>query len=151
MRFSINILAAAVLALMSALSCSRTELSLLASRGEGLLTLSCGVDQEVLAVTRAGEEPVLKVTVSETETGRVVNTVEDHRTLADSPIELRAGKYTVRAFAGDNARAGFDSPYYEGSAEVDVVAGEEAQAELTATLSVPSQAALSSRKKWIGY
>lgn len=135
MRFSINILAAAVLALMSALSCSRTELSLLASRGEGLLTLSCGVDQEVLAVTRAGEEPVLKVTVSETETGRVVKTVEDHRTLADSPIELRAGKYTVRAFAGDNARAGFDSPYYEGSAEVDVVAGEEAQAELTATLS----------------
>lgn len=135
MRFSINILAAAVLALMSALSCSRTELSLLASRGEGLLTLSCGVDQEVLAVTRAGEEPVLKVTVSETETGRVVKTVEDHRTLADSPIELRAGKYTVRAFAGDNISADFDSPYYEGSAEVDVVAGEEAQAELTATLS----------------
>lgn len=130
-----KILVAAVPALMSALSCStRTELSLLASRGEGLLTLSCNVDQEVLAVTRAGEEPVLAVTVSETETGKVVRTVEDHRTLADEPMVLPEGKYTVLAYAGDNIQAGFDSPYYEGTTEVTVEAGAEAQAELTATI-----------------
>lgn len=129
-----KILVAAVPALMSALSCSRTELSLLASRGKGLLTLSCNVDQEVLAVTRAGEEPVLAVTVSETETGKVVRTVEDHRTLADEPMVLPEGKYTVLAYAGDNIQAGFDSPYYEGTTEVTVEAGAEAQAELTATI-----------------
>lgn len=129
-----KILVAAVPALMSALSCSRTELSLLASRGEGLLTLSCNVDQEVLAVTRAGEEPVLAVTVSETETGKVVRTVEDHRTLADEPMVLPEGKYTVLAYAGDNIQAGFDSPYYEGTTEVTVEAGAEAQAELTAAI-----------------
>lgn len=129
-----KILVAAVPALMSALSCSRTELSLLASRREGLLTLSCNVDQEVLAVTRAGEEPVLAVTVSETETGKVVRTVEDHRTLADEPMVLPEGKYTVLAYAGDNIQAGFDSPYYEGTTEVTVEAGAEAQAELTATI-----------------
>lgn len=134
MRFAMKILVAAVSALMSALSCSRTELSLLASRGEGLLTLSCNVDQEVLAVTRAGEEPVLAVTVSETETGKVVRTVEDHRTLADEPMVLPEGKYTVLAYAGDNIQAGFDSPYYEGTTEVTVEAGAEAQAELTATI-----------------
>lgn len=134
MRFAMKILVAAVPALMSALSCSRTELSLLASRGEGLLTLSCNVDQEVLAVTRAGEEPVLAVTVSETETGKVVRTVEDHRTLADEPMVLPEGKYTVLAYAGDNIQAGFDSPYYEGTTEVTVEAGAEAQAELTATI-----------------
>lgn len=134
MRFAMKILVAAVPALMSALSCSRTELSLLASRGEGLLTLSCNVDQEVLAVTRAGEEPVLAVTVSETETGKVVRTVEDHRTLADEPMVLPEGKYTVLAYAGDNIQAGFDSPYYEGTTEVTVEAGAEAQAELTAAI-----------------
>lgn len=134
MRFVMKILVAAVPALMSALSCSRTELSLLASRGEGLLTLSCNVDQEVLAVTRAGEEPVLAVTVSETETGKVVRTVEDHRTLADEPMVLPEGKYTVLAYAGDNIQAGFDSPYYEGTTEVTVEAGAEAQAELTAAI-----------------
>lgn len=123
-----------LLTILSALSCSRTELSLLASRGEGLLTLSCNVDQEVLAVTRAGEEPVLAVTVSETETGKVVRTVEDHRTLADEPMVLPEGKYTVLAYAGDNIQAGFDSPYYEGTTEVTVEAGAEAQAELTATI-----------------
>lgn len=123
-----------LLTILSALSCSRTELSLLASRGKGLLTLSCNVDQEVLAVTRAGEEPVLAVTVSETETGKVVRTVEDHRTLADEPMVLPEGKYTVLAYAGDNIQAGFDSPYYEGTTEVTVEAGAEAQAELTATI-----------------
>lgn len=135
MRSLVKILAAAVLVMGPALSCSRSELDRLAARGEGMLSIVCGLDMEVIAVTRAeGEETVLQVTVTEAETGKVVASVDDHRTLAGSPLVLKAGQYDVRAFAGTGAVAAFDAPYYEGTTTVDVVAGEDTQAELTCTL-----------------
>lgn len=135
MRSLVKILAAAVLVMGPALSCSRSELDRLAARGEGMLSIACGLDMEVIAVTRAeGEETVLQVTVTEAETGKVVASVDDHRTLTGSPLVLKAGQYEVRAFAGTGAVAAFDAPYYEGTATVDVVAGEDTQAELTCTL-----------------
>ena len=135
MRSLVKILAAAVLVMGPALSCSRSELDRLAARGEGMLSIACGLDMEVIAVTRAeGEETVLQVTVTESETGKVVASVDDHRTLTGSPLVLKAGQYEVRAFAGTGAVAAFDAPYYEGTATVDVVAGEDTQAELTCTL-----------------
>lgn len=134
MRSLVKILAA-VLVMGPALSCSRSELDRLATRGEGMLSIACGLDMEVIAVTRAeGEETVLQVTVTEAETGKVVASVDDHRTLTGSPLVLKAGQYEVRAFAGTGAVAAFDAPYYEGTATVDVVAGEDTQAELTCTL-----------------
>ena len=123
MRSLVKILAA-VLVMGPALSCSRSELDRLATRGEGMLSIACGLDREVIAVTRAeGEETVLQVTVTEAETGKVVASVDDHRTLTGSPLVLKAGQYEVRAFAGTGAVAAFDAPYYEGTATVDVVAG----------------------------
>ena len=134
MRSLVKILAA-VLVMGPALSCSRSELDRLATRGEGMLSIACGLDMEVIAVTRAeGEETVLQVTVTEAETGKVVASVDDHRTLTGSPMVLKAGQYEVRAFAGTGAVAAFDAPYYEGTTTVDVVAGEDTQAELTCTL-----------------
>ena len=52
MRSLVKILAA-VLVMGPVLSCSRSELDRLATRGEGMLSIACGLDMEVIAVTRA--------------------------------------------------------------------------------------------------
>lgn len=136
MNRSIRYIILTLLALLSALSCTRKEDSLLVARGEGLLSLDLGFTPGVTVTTRAGEgtgDLIFKIEVLNSK-GTIVQTVEDHTTLGDSPISLRAGHYTVRASHGQNVEAAFDSPYYAGETEVDIVIGQTTSAAIECSL-----------------
>lgn len=136
MNRSIRYITLTLLALLSALSCTRKEDSLLVARGEGLLSLDLGFTPGVTVTTRAGEgtgDLIFKIEVLNSK-GTIVQTVEDHTTLGDSPISLRAGHYTVRASHGQNVEAAFDSPYYAGETEVDIVIGQTTSAAIECSL-----------------
>lgn len=136
MNRSIRYITLTLLALLSALSCTRKEDSLLVARGEGLLSLDLGFTPGVTVTTRAGEgtgDLIFKIEVINSK-GTIVQTVEDHNTLGDSPISLRAGHYTVRASHGQNVEAAFDSPYYAGETEVDIVIGQTTSAAIECSL-----------------
>lgn len=136
MNRSIKYITLTLLALLSALSCTRKEDSLLVARGEGLLSLDLGFTPGVTVTTRAGEgtgDLIFKIEVINSK-GTIVQTVEDHNTLGDSPISLRAGHYTVRASHGQNVEAAFDSPYYAGETEVDIVIGQTTSAAIECSL-----------------
>lgn len=136
MNRSIRYITLTLLALLSALSCTRKEDSLLVARGEGLLSLDLGFTPGVTVTTRAGEgtgDLKFKIEVINSK-GTIVQTVEDHTSLEDSPISLRAGHYTVRASHGQNAEAAFNSPYYAGETEVDIVIGQTATALIECAL-----------------
>ena len=136
MNRSIRYITLTLLAVLSALSCTRKEDSLLVARGEGLLSLDLGFTPGVMVTTRAGEgtgDLIFKIEVINSK-GTIVQTVEDHNTLGDSPISLRAGHYTVRASHGQNVEAAFDSPYYAGETEVDIVIGQTTSAAIECSL-----------------
>lgn len=136
MNRSIRYITLTLLAVLSALSCTRKEDSLLVARGEGLLSLNLGFTPGVTVTTRAGEgtgDLIFKIEVLNSK-GTIVQTVEDHTTLGDSPISLRAGHYTVRASHGQNVEAAFDSPYYAGETEVDIVIGQTTSAAIECSL-----------------
>lgn len=136
MNRSIRYITLTLLALLSALSCTRKEDSLLVARGEGLLSLDLGFEPGLTVTTRAGEgtgDLIFKIEVLNSK-GTIVQTVEDHTSLEDSPISLRAGHYTVRASHGQNAEAAFNSPYYAGETEVDIEIGQTATASIECAL-----------------
>lgn len=124
------------IAVLSLLSCNRKEDSLLVARGEGLLSLDLGFEPGLTVTTRAGEgtgDLKFKIEVLNSK-GTIVQTVEDHTSLEDSPISLREGHYTVRASHGQNVEAAFNSPYYAGETEVDIVIGQTATASIECAL-----------------
>ena len=136
MNRSIRYIIMAAIAALSLLSCNRKEDSLLVARGEGLLSLDLGFEPGLTVTTRAGEgtgDLKFKIEVLNSK-GTIVQTVEDHTSLEDSPISLRAGHYTVRASHGQNAEAAFNSPYYAGETEVDIVIGQTATASIECAL-----------------
>lgn len=136
MNRSIRYIIMAAIAVLSLLSCNRKEDSLLVARGEGLLSLDLGFEPGLTVTTRAGEETgdlKFKIEVLNSK-GTIVQTVEDHTSLEDSPISLRAGHYTVRASHGQNVEAAFNSPYYAGETEVDIVIGQTATASIECAL-----------------
>lgn len=127
-------IALSALLLVSILSCSRKEDNWLLSRGEGILNIDFGYDLGVVPVTRADSEPVFKIEVYNAKTGVIVRTIEDHHSLETEPLILREGTYLVKAFNGDDKEAAFDAPFYAGETEVEIVAGQEANASITCTL-----------------
>ncbi len=136
MNRSIRYIIMTAIAALSLLSCNRKEDSLLVARGEGLLSLDLGFEPGLTVTTRAGEgtgDLIFKIEVLNSK-GTIVQTVEDHTSLEDSPISLREGHYTVRASHGQNAEAAFNSPYYAGETEVDIVIGQTATASIECAL-----------------
>lgn len=68
--------------------------------------------------------------------GQVVKSYDSYAVLkADGELLLPAGKYTVRAFSGDDPDAGFDVPYYEGDTTFVVSAKEVVKIEANCRLS----------------
>lgn len=68
--------------------------------------------------------------------GQVVKSYDSYAVLkADGELLLPAGKYTVRAFSGDDPDAGFDAPYYEGDTTFVVSAKEVVKIEANCRLS----------------
>ena len=134
MAIAVKHIALSALLLVSILSCSRKEDNWLLSRGEGILNIDFGYDLGVVPVTRADSEPVFKIEVYNAKTGVIVRTIEDHHSLETEPLILREGTYLVKAFNGDDKEAAFDAPFYAGETEVEIVAGQEANASITCTL-----------------
>lgn len=136
MNRSIRYIIMTAIAVLSLLSCNRKEDSLLVARGEGLLSLDLGFEPGLTVTTRAGGgtgDLKFKIEVLNSK-GTIVQTVEDHTSLEDSPISLREGHYTVRASHGQNVEAAFNSPYYAGETEVDIVIGQTATASIECAL-----------------
>lgn len=68
--------------------------------------------------------------------GQVVKSYDSYAVLkADGELLLPAGKYTIRAFSGDDPDAGFDTPYYEGDTTCVVSAKEVVKIEANCRLS----------------
>ena len=101
----------------------------------GYLNFSLGWDDSVLtkAVTDPSSDMVFRIEVYKGDA--LVAEVADHRTLtASEPLSLRAGTYKVVASYGSGA-AGFDAPYYVGTAEnVAVTRNEVTNANIVCTL-----------------
>ena len=69
------------------------------------------------------------------ELDQLVATVEDHRTLGETPLALNVGKYTVTASSADApASAQFDAPFYSGSAEFEVLPDQVTNIDVTCSL-----------------
>ena len=133
MNRSIRYIILAAVAALSLLSCNREEDSLLAARGEGLLSVSIGNAPELTVTTKAEEQEIFRIEVINSE-GVTVATVDDHTTLAETPLALRVGRYTVRATHGEDVESAFNSPFYKGETEVDIVENEMASASITCSL-----------------
>lgn len=133
MNRSIRYIILAAVAALSLLSCNREEDSLLAARGEGLLSVSVGNAPELTVTTKAEEQEIFRIEVINSE-GVTVATVDDHTTLAETPLALRVGRYTVRATHGEDVESAFNSPFYKGETEVDIVENEMASASITCAL-----------------
>ena len=133
MNRSIRYIILAAVAALSLLSCNREEDSLLAARGEGLLSVSIGNAPELTVTTKAEEQEIFRIEVINSE-GVTVATVDDHTTLAETPLALRVGRYTVRATHGEDVESAFNSPFYKGETEVDIVENEMASASISCAL-----------------
>ena len=133
MNRSIRYIILAAAAALSLLSCNREEESLLAARGEGLLSVSIGNAPELTVTTKAEEQEIFRIEVINSE-GVTVATVDDHTTLAETPLALRVGRYTVRATHGEDVESAFNSPFYKGETEVDIVENEMASASISCAL-----------------
>lgn len=116
-------------------SCSRTEKEDLLVKGMGLLSLSLeqNLDPVLMGTKAEGEEVVFRIDILKNNV--VTKTIEDHRTLEQEPLALRAGTYKVVAYCGEDVSAGFEAPYYMGETTIDVVIGEEVTANITCILS----------------
>lgn len=69
------------------------------------------------------------------ELDQLVATVEDHRTLGETPLALNVGKYTVTATSADApAAAQFDAPFYSGTAGFEVLPDQVTNIDITCSL-----------------
>lgn len=61
---------------------------------------------------------------------RVVESYSDHRELDGQPIKLKPGAYTINATTGEDVAAGWDSPFYVGTKNVDIVSNNTTTANV---------------------
>ncbi len=125
----------AMLMALSMLSCSKEEASHDAEDQTGYLYVSLKQDVTV--------DPVFKSTASEDAAfslviydykDEVVATYDDHRDLAASPLEVRAGEYRVTASSAPAGAAAFDAPFYSGETKVIVRGKQVNTASITCTM-----------------
>lgn len=129
------IIIAAALPFLSLWSCTRVEMQEEDSR-TGYLYVSLDRDDSEEIVFKSVEEAetpfILKIY---NELDQLVETVEDHRTLANTPLVLKVGTYTVVASsAEESAAAQFDAPFYSGSAEFEVQPDQVTNIDVTCSL-----------------
>lgn len=135
MKRHIPYIIAAVLSFLSLWSCTRVDIQEEDSR-TGYLYVSLDRDDSEEIVFKSVEDAetpfILKIY---NELDQLVETVEDHRTLADTPLVLKVGTYTVVASsAEESAAAQFDAPFYSGSAEFEVQPDQVTNIDVTCSL-----------------
>ena len=129
MRTGIICLAAFLLSLLQ--GCEKEGLG-----NAGYITLNISKDESVEVITtRAESETVFRIEVVNAE-GVIVASYEDHRELAENPLRLQPGVYTVKGSTGEQGGdAAFGKPVYAGEDEVTVEAGKVSSANIVCTLS----------------
>ena len=122
-----------LVALLALLACTR-EATL--SQGEGYLSVRLGTDLAVTPVVKAeaGEpDPAFSLEIIPVKGGETIQ-VADYHTLADAPMTLPVGDYTVKAVSGPDTRLSWEEPRYEAEAQVAIRPDRLTEAALTATL-----------------
>lgn len=125
---------AALAAVISFVSCTKSGIDGHVSGENGFLVLDLSFDGNVTSKAAQDDDPVFKITVRDYGTGEVVKVIEDHHSLEGSPVPLPEGSYIIDAENGEDVVAAFASPYYKGADTVDVVAGETASSSILCTL-----------------
>lgn len=125
----------ASLAMLSLMSCQNDTLRE-ADQGTGYLYVSLDRDDSEDLVFKSVQEADIPFSLKvSNELGQEVASVEDHRTLAETPLALKVGKYTVTASSADAPEtAMFDAPFYSGSAEFEVRADQVTNIDVTCSL-----------------
>ena len=122
-----------LVALLALLACTR-EATL--SQGEGYLSVRLGTDLAVTPVVKAeaGEpDPAFSLEIIPVKGGETIQ-VADYRTLADAPMTLPVGDYTVKAVSGPDTRLSWEEPRYEGQTQVTIRPDRLSEAAVTAML-----------------
>ena len=102
----------------------------------GYLAVNVGTDDPEIIV-KSGEAPSADMTFSLSivgEDGVHSYTVDDYRTLADNPLPVAAGRYTITAVSGQESTASWGSPRYSGSTSVMVKPEQVNTATITCSL-----------------
>ena len=125
----------ASLAMLSLMSCQNDTLRE-ADQGTGYLYVSLDRDDSEDLVFKSVQEADIPFSLKvSNELGQEVASVEDHTTLAETPLALKVGKYTVTASSADAPEtAMFDAPFYSGSAEFEVRADQVTNIDVTCSL-----------------
>ena len=123
------------LAMLSLMSCQNDTLRE-ADQGTGYLYVSLDRDDSEDLVFKSVQEADIPFSLKvSNELGQEVASVEDHRTMAETPLALKVGKYTVTASSADAPEAAmFDAPFYSGSAEFEVRADQVTNIDVTCSL-----------------
>lgn len=118
-RYLTNILIAVSLLFMT-VACNDVVLSEQYRGDTGYLSVSLGMDDEVL--TKAEISPSSDMIFSIELKGEKTDTlVTDHRTINnETPLVLPVGKYSLKASYGDPAGIGFNKPYYLGEVQTRI-------------------------------
>ena len=92
-------------------------------------------EQEELVFKSVSDTDAAFVLKIYNELDQLVATVEDHRTLGETPLALNVGKYTVTATSADApASAQFDAPFYSGTAGFEVLPDQVTNIDITCSL-----------------
>ena len=103
-------------------------------QGTGYLGVSLGMDDEVStkAIVAPSQDMAFRIEIYKG--SQLVQEVADHRSVTQSdPIELKVGKYKVKAIYGNN-QAGFNAPYYVGETDVVITTDNLSTADITCAL-----------------
>ncbi len=88
--------------------------------GYGYLKMNLSANTEINMETKAPGEVFAFEIVDATD--KVVESFSDHREVEGQSIKLKPGAYTINATTGENVAAGWDSPFYSGTQDVEIVA-----------------------------
>lgn len=126
---------AAAAFLASLVSCKRMDVDV-RENATGYLYVSLERDDsEELVFKSVSDTDAAFVLKIYNELDQLVATVEDHRTLGETPLALNVGKYTVTATSADApAAAQFDAPFYSGTAGFEVLPDQVTNIDITCSL-----------------
>lgn len=123
--------------------CSKETFTQEYGEGTGYLYLTLGsVDVELSATTRAEANPLPEDLIPKAEDFMIDIRIDDasvdgfpkkYSELTTEGIELQAGGYTVTAYHGENESIQ-DTPYFSGSATVQIYPGKPTETTISATL-----------------
>ena len=125
-----------IVALLALMACTR-EADL--SQGTGFLSVRLSADPAVTPVVKADAfeadepDPVFSLEITPAAGGEAIR-VADYRALAEEPLSLPVGDYTVKAVSGPDASLSWEEPRYEAESVAHIQPDRTCELALTAKL-----------------